>query len=146
MSASSAVTASTMRRVSGDRRSTRNATPTFSPRASALAAPKKLDPTIRPRATSSDHSTGALKVERSTTDTMTTARSAASSTAATASVTASSQRTGAEAPAVAVALMPLVPAKAGTQSQKKRKNWIPACAGMNGACVNINATLKPWST
>src|ERR1044071_7496769 len=101
MRISSDATASTMRRACAGTRSTKNATPAFSPRASALAAPKKLEPTISPRATSSDHSTGALNVERSTTDTMTTARSAASSTAAIVSVTASSQRTGVETPAVA---------------------------------------------
>src|SRR5256885_12214089 len=97
---SGAATASMMRRACGGTRSTKNATPAFSPRASALAAPKKLEPTIRPRATSSAHSTGALKVERSTTEPMTTARSAASNTAATASVMLSSARTGARTPAV----------------------------------------------
>src|SRR5712671_5304456 len=102
MRMSSDDTASTMRRACDGTRSTKNATPAFSPRASALAAPKKLEPTIRPRATSSAHSTGALNVERSTTDPTTTARSAASSTAATASVTPSSARTGERAPPVAV--------------------------------------------
>ncbi len=29
-------------------------------------------------------------------------------------------------------MQPLVPAKAGTQKSRKRKNWIPACAGMSG--------------
>ena len=66
--------------------------PRLSCRASALAAPKKLDPTINPRATSSAHSTGALNTERSSTEPITTARSPASSSAATASVTASSGR------------------------------------------------------
>src|SRR6478672_10682553 len=102
---SSATTASRMRRVRGGTRSTKNATPTFSPRATALAAPKKLEPTIRPRATSSDHSTGALNSERSVTVTMTTARSAASSTAATVSVMPSRKRTGADAPVFAGALV-----------------------------------------
>ena len=55
----------------------------------ALAAPKKLDPTMRPRATSSAHSTGALNHERSSTETTTTTRSAASRSAATASVSLS---------------------------------------------------------
>src|SRR5580704_12094630 len=68
----------------------KKATPGLSPRASALAAPKKLDPTISPRATSSDHSTGALNRNRSSTDTQTTSRSAASRMAATASLIASS--------------------------------------------------------
>jgi hypothetical protein len=27
---------------------------------------------------------------------------------------------------------PVIPAKAGIQSGKVRKNWIPACAGMTG--------------
>src|SRR5436190_3276906 len=94
-----------MRRASGGTRSTKNATPTFSPRATALAAPKKLEPTIRPRATSSDHSTGALNSERNVTVTMTTARSAASSTAATVSVMPSRKRTGADAPVFAGALV-----------------------------------------
>src|ERR1700730_1870495 len=67
----------------------KKATPGLSPRASALAAPKKLEPTISPRATSSDHSTGALSRNRSDTDTQTTSRSAASRTAATASLIAS---------------------------------------------------------
>src|SRR5260221_7881894 len=66
--------------------STKNATPRFSARASALAAPKKLDPTIRPRATSSAHSTGALNRKRSSTETQTTTRSATSRIAATASL------------------------------------------------------------
>lgn len=52
----------------------------FGPR--QRAAPKKLDPTIRPQATSSAHSTGALNRKRSSTDVQTTRRSAASSTAA----------------------------------------------------------------
>src|SRR5436305_7202000 len=102
---SSATTVSTMRRARGGTRSTKNATPAFSLRATALAAPKKLEPTIRPRATSSDHSTGALNSERSVTDTMTTARSAASSTAATVSVMLSRRRTGADAPVFAGALV-----------------------------------------
>src|SRR5213079_403657 len=89
-----------MRRASGGTRSTKNATPTFSPRATALAAPKKLEPTIRPRATSSDHSTGALNSERNVTVTMTTARSAA-----TVSVMPSRKRTGADAPVFAGALV-----------------------------------------
>src|SRR5882757_7059538 len=71
--------------------STKNATPRFSARASALAAPKKLDPTIRPRATSSAHSTGALNRKRNNTDAQTTARSAASRIAATASLTERSE-------------------------------------------------------
>src|SRR6185312_13903286 len=70
--------------------STKNRTPTFSPRASALAAPKKAEPTIRPRATSSDHSTGALKQKRSSTDAQTTTRSAARRMAAIASLRRSS--------------------------------------------------------
>ena len=52
--------------------SMKKATPRFSLRASALAAPKKLDPTIRPRATSSAHSTGALNRKRSSTEPQTT--------------------------------------------------------------------------
>ena len=68
----------------------KNATPGLSPRASALAAPKKLEPTISPRATSSDHSTGALNRKRSSTEAQTTSRSAASRIAATASLIASS--------------------------------------------------------
>src|SRR3982074_3720230 len=68
-----------IRRALDGTRSTKNATPAFSPRASALAAPKKLEPTISPRATSSDHSTGALNSERSSTEPMTTRRSAATS-------------------------------------------------------------------
>ena len=52
--------------------SMKKATPRFSARASALAAPKKLEPTIRPRATSSAHSTGALNRKRSSTETQTT--------------------------------------------------------------------------
>src|SRR5450755_3647417 len=68
----------------------KNATPRFSARASALAAPKKLDPTIRPRATSSAHSTGALNRKRSNTEPQTTRRSAASRIAAVASLNASS--------------------------------------------------------
>src|SRR5204862_4045425 len=102
---SSAATASIMRRASGGTRSTKNATPTSSPRATELAAPKKLEPTIRPRATSTDHSTGALNSERSVTVTMTTARSAASSTAETVSVMPSRKRTGADAPVFAGALV-----------------------------------------
>src|SRR5450631_794861 len=69
--------------------SMKNATPRFSLRASALAAPKKLDPTMRPRATSSAHSTGALNRERSNTEPQTTRRSAASRIAAVASLMAS---------------------------------------------------------
>jgi hypothetical protein len=42
-------------------RSTKKATPTLSPRASAPAAPKKLSATISPRATSSDHSMGSFR-------------------------------------------------------------------------------------
>ena len=61
-----------MRRGRAGSMSTKNATPRFSPRASALAAPKKLEPTIRPRATSSAHSTGALNRKRSSTETQTT--------------------------------------------------------------------------
>ena len=45
--------------------------PVVAPRAMALAAPKKLDPTMRPRATSSAHSTGALSHERRRTETTT---------------------------------------------------------------------------
>src|SRR5579862_1565069 len=89
MAISNAEMASTMRRTCGGTRSMTNTMPTFSPRASALAAPKKLDPTISPRAISSDHSTGALNRERSVTEPMTTAR-----TAATASVKPSSRRSG----------------------------------------------------
>src|SRR5208282_271596 len=91
ISTRSAMTASSRRRGAGGMRWTMKATPTFSPRASALAAPKKLDATIRPRAMSSDHSTGALSVERSSTETMTTARSAARNKAAAPSVTRSSK-------------------------------------------------------
>src|SRR4030088_2005778 len=69
--------------------SMKNATPRFSARANALAAPKKLDPTMRPRATSSAHSTGALNRKRSSTEPQTTSRSAASRTAAVASLMAS---------------------------------------------------------
>ncbi len=65
-------------------------TPGFSARATALAAPKKLEPTMRPRATSSAHSTGASNHERSRTEPITTARSAASISAAIASVRTSS--------------------------------------------------------
>jgi hypothetical protein len=36
---------------------------------------------------------------------------------------------------------PLVPAKAGTQSQRRRKNWIPAFAGMSGVWGYFPATL-----
>src|ERR1700730_6967137 len=68
----------------------KNATPRFSLRASALAAPKKLDPTMRPRATSSAHSTGALNRKRSSTEPQTTSRSAARRIAAVASLMASS--------------------------------------------------------
>src|ERR1035437_534723 len=98
MKISSEETASITRRVFDAIRSTMNAIPAFSPRASALAAPKKLEPTISPRATSSDHSTGALNTERNTTEPITTARSAASSTAATVSVTLSSSRIGRNTP------------------------------------------------
>src|SRR3979490_2660405 len=73
--------------------SMKNATPRFSLRASALAAPKKLDPTIKPRATSSAHSTGALNRKRSSTEPQTTRRSAASRIAAVASLSASSEGT-----------------------------------------------------
>ena len=78
-----------MRRGPGFSMSMKNATPRFSERASALAAPKKLDPTISPRATSSAHSTGALNRKRSSTEVTTTSRSAASRTAAVTSLTAS---------------------------------------------------------
>src|SRR5882672_1260914 len=71
--------------------SMKNATPRFSARASALAAPKKLDPTMRPRATSSAHSTGALNRKRSNTEPQTTRRSAASRIAAVASLVTSSE-------------------------------------------------------
>src|SRR5258708_14382042 len=81
-----APTASTTRRIEAGSMSTKNATPRFSARASALAAPKKLDPTIRPRATSSAHSTGALNRKRSSTETQTTPRSETSRIAATASL------------------------------------------------------------
>src|SRR5271163_3611436 len=91
-------TASMMRRAFNGTRSTKNATPTFSPRSNALAAPKNAEPTIRPRAISSDHSTGALKIERRMTEPMTTARSAASNTAAIASVKPSSRRRGERTP------------------------------------------------
>ena len=64
--------ASTTRRAPPGSMSMKNATPRFSLRASALAAPKKLEPTIRPRATSSAHSTGALNRKRSSTETQTT--------------------------------------------------------------------------
>src|SRR6202043_3466378 len=87
---SSAPTASTTRRPPAGSRSMKNATPRFSDRASALAAPKKLDPTIRPRATSSAHSTGALNRKRSNTEPQTTGRSAASRSAAVASLNISS--------------------------------------------------------
>src|SRR5262245_61602682 len=83
---SSAPTESTTRRVAGRNMSMKKATPRFSPRASALAAPKKLEPTISPRATSSDHSTGALNRKRSSTETHTTTRSAARRMAAIASL------------------------------------------------------------
>src|SRR6202790_5060816 len=69
----------------------KNATPRFSARPSALAAPKKLDPTMRPRATSSAHSTGALNRKRSNTEPQTTRRSAASRMAAVASLSSISQ-------------------------------------------------------
>src|SRR6202158_841687 len=82
---------STTRRTPSGSMSMKNATPRFSLRASALAAPKKLDPTIRPRATSSAHSTGALNRKRSNTEPQTTRRSAASRIAAVASLSASSQ-------------------------------------------------------
>ena len=87
---SSAPMASTTRRMPPGSMSMKNATPRFSLRASALAAPKKLDPTIRPRATSSAHSTGALNRKRSNTETQTTSRSATSRIAAVTSLTASS--------------------------------------------------------
>src|SRR5690242_7147121 len=98
------------RRAPAGTRSTKNATPAFSPRASALAAPKKLDQTIRPRATSSDHSTGALNSERKLTETITTRRSAISRTAATASVRCNIRRTGERAPSLT---MPVTPAVSG---------------------------------
>ena len=88
---SSAPMESTTRRGPDGSMSMKKATPRFSARASALAAPKKLDPTIRPRATSSAHSTGALNRKRSNTETQTTRRSAASRIAATASLKASSE-------------------------------------------------------
>src|SRR6478736_5441309 len=88
---SSAPMASITRRACAGSLSIKNATPRFSLRASALAAPKKLDPTMRPRATSSDHSTGALNRKRSSTDTQTTKRSAASMIAATASLNSNSE-------------------------------------------------------
>src|ERR1700737_3818752 len=69
----------------------KNATPRFSLRASAPAAPKKLDPTMRPRATSSAHSTGALNRKRSNTEPQTTRRSAARRIAAVASLKTSSE-------------------------------------------------------
>src|ERR1700755_764995 len=87
---STAATESITARAVAGSRSTKNLTPGLSPRASALAAPKKLEPTIRPRATSSDHSTGALNANRNDTETHTTTRSAASRAAATASLIASS--------------------------------------------------------
>src|SRR5471030_2419049 len=87
---SSAPTASITRRGPAGSISMKNATPRFSLRASALAAPKKLDPTISPRATSSAHSTGALNSERSNTEPQTTRRSAASRMAAVASLIVSS--------------------------------------------------------
>src|SRR5215468_5678394 len=83
---SSAPTESTTRRRPDGNISMKKATPRFSPRASALAAPKKLDPTIRPRATSSAHSTGALNRKRASTEPQTTTRSAASMIAAAASL------------------------------------------------------------
>src|SRR3954471_8641006 len=98
MNVSSAATASMIRRAFDGTRSTRKATPAFSPRAKALAAPKKLEPTIRPRATSSDHSTGRLNSERMVTEPITTARSAISNIAAIASVASSSSRSGARTP------------------------------------------------
>src|SRR5580704_14087005 len=88
---SSAPMASTTPRAPAGSLSMKNATPRFSLRASALAAPKKLDPTMRPRATSSDHSTGALNRKRSSTEPQTTRRSAASRIAAMASLNASSR-------------------------------------------------------
>src|SRR5258707_5596356 len=91
MVTSSAPMASTTRRNAAGSMSMKNATPRFSLRASALAAPKKLDPTMRPRATSSANSTGALKRKRSNTEPTTTSRSAASSIAAMASLAASSE-------------------------------------------------------
>jgi hypothetical protein len=36
---------------------------------------------------------------------------------------------------------PFVPAKAGTQSFSP-KNWIPACAGMNGVFCNTSQTFS----
>src|SRR5712671_4274285 len=87
---SSAPMASTTRRTCTGSMSMKNATPRFSLRASALAAPKKLDPTIRPRATSSAHSTGALNRKRNNTEPQTTSRSAANRIAAVASLTRSS--------------------------------------------------------
>src|SRR5229473_5733460 len=89
MVVSSAPTASTVLRMPAGSMSTKNATPRFSLRASALAAPKKLDPTMRPRATSSAHSTGALNRKRSSTEPQTTRRSAARRIAAVASLMAS---------------------------------------------------------
>src|SRR5215470_18199565 len=70
--------------------SAKNDTPRFSLRASALAAPKNADPTISPRATSSDHSTGALNRKRASTEPHTTTRSARRRTAAIASLSVSS--------------------------------------------------------
>ncbi len=54
-----AAMASTRRRACGPSFCTKKATPAFSLRASALAAPKKAIATISPRATSSAHSIGA---------------------------------------------------------------------------------------
>ena len=58
-STTSDASASTRSRIRGVSFWTKNATPMFSLRASAPAAPKKLSATINPRATSSDHSIGA---------------------------------------------------------------------------------------
>ena len=58
-STTSAANASTRSRIRGRSFCTKNATPIFSLRARAPAAPKKLSATISPRATSSDHSIGA---------------------------------------------------------------------------------------
>src|SRR5882724_9451528 len=88
---STALTESTTGRTFAGSMSAKNATPRFSLRASALAAPKKLEPTIRPRATSSAHSTGALNRKRSSTEPQTTRRSAASRMAAVASLNSISE-------------------------------------------------------
>src|ERR1700733_1511582 len=78
----SALTAATRRRVGAAMRSTKKAMPTFSPRASAPAAPKKLSATIKPRATSSAHSSGWSKTKRDSTEVQTTSRSANRNSAA----------------------------------------------------------------